>query len=286
MEKICQLSNVSDLVYQVDIDKTMTSDYWVEKFLEWNRGSIIKSVEGILHSLQVQKEYRLRELKESDFASEAFLVGSVFRYEVDRKGRRTLFSQMRFSPSCPHTREMSKQFALFLHLKMEEDSGEQGYICVNDFAGLTFNNVDFKLIKAALDMRLIFPNSAHLFICVNVPFAIRAVFNSIKYAMPPEERKGFLMITPNELQQIIDVDNIPDFLGGRCKTPYKGPGLVPKGCRSMKDNLLDLIAREKSNNNEDTNRKASAVMLPDSVDRETLMKVAEYYGQLFGISGH
>jgi hypothetical protein len=31
MEKICQLSNVSDLVYQVDIDKTMTSDYWVEE---------------------------------------------------------------------------------------------------------------------------------------------------------------------------------------------------------------------------------------------------------------
>lgn len=284
MDKMSKMKTC-DLFYQEDIDKTMTNDYWVEKFLEYNRGSVSKTVDGIIYSMKIQKQYRLRELKDQDFAAEAFMVGSLFRYEADRLGRMTLYSQMKYSPACKETRELSKQFALYRHLKMEEESGDKGFICVNDFAGLTMANVDLKLIKAALEMRLVFPNSVQLFICVNVHFAIRGFFNSVKYAMPVEERKGFLMMSPLQLQEVIPIENIPDFLGGTCQIKYKGPEVVPQGCQGIKENLITLFKHHRDNNNNQT-RKDCPVMIPDILDQETLVRVCQYYAQLFGVTLH
>ena len=44
------------LVYAEDVDKTMTNDYWVEMFLEWHHGNVVKAADGPLFSFEVPEK--------------------------------------------------------------------------------------------------------------------------------------------------------------------------------------------------------------------------------------
>ena len=289
MKKIKKLQEEDiNAVYIEDIEKTMKNDYWVEKFLEWNLGKIDKTADGIIFSLKFQKKYRVRELQDSDFASEVYSTGSCFRYERDKLGRLTLFMRMKYAPACKETRDLSIQFATYIHYKMERDSGDKPYVCINDYAGTTKANFDIALFHKSMEMIDVFPNSVALFICVNFSFSVRVLFNGLIYLLPESHKKGIrILSSPEDLQQIIPIENLPDFLGGTCTKLYRGQEMVPEGCVSFKEGLMSLVHNMDGNNNEDNEVGPvdlnTALLLPEEIDRKTATRVVEYYSKLLEI---
>jgi len=276
------IDDLDDLqcLYQEDIEKTMTNNYWVEKFLEWYKGNIDKTAEGLLFSAKYIKEYHLRDFKFHHIFSEIYSVGTIFKYEPDRLGRPTIYFRSRFSPSCKETRQMSLQLGCFMQLWMEEISREDGYICINDFAGMTMANVDFGIHKETMNMMRMLPLSMKLIIFVNVPFALRWVINSLKLFLPAEHKKGFLILSQEQLQEVIPIENIPDFLGGTCKKPYSGQEMVPKGALPIKE-FFKQLAEEQDEINQNGNGIKSPVKL--KLDKESVPKVVDYYEKLVSV---
>ena len=276
-----------DAVYQEDVDKIMEEDYWVERFLEYYLGDVEGAAEGIVRSLEIQKEYRLRDLKDEDLPSEFFSTGHLFKYEEDKLGRPTLYSRAGRAANVRQLKEMGKQIGLYIQYKMTRDSGEKGHICISDFEGAEVGDIDVGAITGSMELLSVFPNSVSMMICVNIPHAVRTLLNSVLYMMPEHQKKCLVILSsPEELQEVIDIDKIPDFLGGTCSRPYKGQELVPHGCRSAREMFGSMIKDLKSNDNENNNEVEivksvdSALMLPDKIDRATAKQLIDQFEEM------
>jgi len=247
-EKVKELVE-EEQIYQQDYDKTMTNDYWVEKHLEWRGGNIGKTVDGLIYAGKTIKKYRLRELKRSDFAYETYSHGAVFDYLPDVLGRKTYYLRLKYADSSKELRAVNRQFGLFMGLRQEEESGEQGCVMIMDMAGASLtNNVDTKLAILNRDMSDIFPPFNVLAIAVNVPFLLRSMIKTALFLLPVDMRKGFLVLTTEELTQIIPAENLPDFLGGTSKRPYSGDEVVPKGTLTFKEMFDRLMVDDVDEN--------------------------------------
>ena len=203
-----------DSLYAQDIEKTLKDDNWVERFLEWNSGDVKKTVDGIIFSLQFQKQHRVRDLKDTDFPEE--FHESLFVYQEDRLSRKTMYTRMSRIPMSKDKRDWLNQFALFMYFKAEETRGDRGYINIQDYKDVSLTSLDMDLIYSMIALKDIFPASSSLFITVNVPFYAKTIYNTIKYALPCEQRKGMMILSESELQQVVHKDNLPKFLGGKC----------------------------------------------------------------------
>lgn len=221
-------------IYPADIDKTLSNDYWVRKFLVWCDGNVKATVDKLLTSLITQRSLQLREVRDNFFPAECWLGGSTFFYEPDRLGRPVLYIRLKFSPRCRETRDYTKTFAAFTFFKGDEMSDEKGYVVVYDCQGASLSNVDMDVLSFVMSLKDVFPNSVALMIAVNMPFFIRTLWNAVKFALPKEQRDVMRVLSsPAELEQFISSQNIPDFLGGSCRLPYSGIEVVPPGCPSL-----------------------------------------------------
>jgi len=281
-EKIEHLED-PNLVYQQDIDKTMTNDYWVEKFLEWNKGNTIKTADGLVNAAKSIKKHRTRELKKTDLFAEVYSVGTFFKYEPDKFGRTVYYSKGRYSAACKDTRDLSRQLGMYVNLMMEEESGDKGFIVVSDCSGMSMANVDLKLASANMEIMEVFPNSCALFVCVNVPTFLRYIINSLMYLLPEEKRKGVLIIPQEQLPEVIPLENIPDFLGGTCTKPYNGPDMVPEGCVPLREQFKKFVkSKDVDEIIPENDKHNSPLML--QFDTETMLRTVQYYEKLLGIS--
>jgi hypothetical protein len=282
MEKIKSLEHVSDLIYREDIEKTMTNDVWVERFLEWNNGKVDKTVDGIIYSLKYQKQYRIRELKESDFPSEFHELGVRFEYEPNLLGGRTLYVRGKYGPVCKETREMTVQNILFQLFRWSQDTEVKGNIEIFDFAGVSYSNVDTMLLKTGIDIRNVFPNVISLVCCVNVPTAVRFLINGVRLTLPNEHRKALQVFSLNELERIVHRESLPDFLGGTCKRVYEGKEAVPQGSVSIRK-MCEARLIENNNQNQTPKMKTASPIIMPPMDSKTMERVVSYYEKLLGI---
>ena len=264
----------SDSVYKEDVVKTMTDDLWVERFLEWHHGSVSRAVEGLLFSLRYQKRFKVRELKNTHFPSEFFSIMFFYKnddgqYITDRNGRAVLYMRVTKNPRFKETRDMTLQFAAYLHFQAEElflKSGGKGFILINDCNGISFSNFDFKLLYALMDFKDVFPIASALLITVNLPRALKIVYDAVKYAVPADQHKGVLLLDQKELQNIIKPANIPSFLGGLSQLNT----VAPKGCHYFRQILMD---QDNLGAKIDTN----VVCLPQNLNHITKQNICEAY---------
>jgi len=212
----------------------------------------------------------------SDFPAEILSSGSVFEYEPDVLGRKTLYIRTKYSPVCKETREICKQFGLFLHLKMEEETGEKGYVSITDFAGMTMSNVDIKLVLSTMEVVDVFPPFCILFVCVNIPFILKSLVKSVVYLIPTDHTKGLIFPDKKQLEQVVLIENMPDFLGGTRMRPYMGKQVVPEGCLTFREQFDKLIE-----DNKDCEFIADPPLMLSKVDKESICQVTQYYEGLF-----
>jgi hypothetical protein len=285
-ERICNLED-KDLVYPEDVKKTLEDDLWVERFLEWHGGDVSSSVNGLLFSLKTQKKFRLRELSDASFFSDFhYSLGSLFQYEPDKLGRKTMYVRMKYSPSCKETRDISLQWMLYQNLQMGESCRDTGFININDFAGVSFTHLDMRLLTRGMEVFDIFPMASCLSIAVNLPFFLRSLIKGFQYAFPSANRRGLLILNKEELREVVHLESLPDFLGGTCRRLYCGQHLVPQGSLSIKEHILAAAAsrmglEEGSIGTEIIQGvQKSPLLWPKDFDARATQRVLAYYESL------
>ena len=79
----------------------------------------------------------------------------------------------------------------------------------------------------------------------------------VRQWIPIDKRDLIKMATRRDIHLCIDKSHLPDYLGGHCNMPYKGPSVVPKNCLSVYE-----FASKKLKLNEQTCGKIMSIYEP------------------------
>lgn len=227
--KLTTQAQYADTYYKFDFDRAMAEDYHVRRFLIKCSGSVDSAVASIIASFQWIKNNNLRELKESDFPIEAYLLGAIFLYQPDLGGRPTMYFRIKNHVVIKELTKLKVQLISYLALKADDLGGESGVAVINDMTDVSLSNLDLEMALSLTVIREHLPYSGAIIMAVELPFIARAAYNVVKYAFPSDVRQTMVTISKKDLVKYIDIQNIPRFLGGTCKVPYSGPSVVPPG---------------------------------------------------------
>jgi hypothetical protein len=217
------------LYYPEDIEELNTSDYEVRRFLIEHRGREEGTVKQILSACSWRKALGLRDIRDDYFPIDMWFIGGVFIYEPDREGRQTFYIRLKTAITTREVMMTVKKFLAYLSYKIDRAAGEEGYIVLIDFQGITFANCDLEMAKYVLELKDVFPNGLKALIAIDCPFIARAGWNMVKYAIPAEKRYLMQMVSRTDVTRFVAPENLPPFLGGTCQRKFCGPTVVPAG---------------------------------------------------------
>ena len=222
-----------DSYYPLDLTLAMEEDYRIRRFLLKNSGSVSSAVSGIISTFQWIKKKQLRDLKDSDFPREIHLLGSMFLYQPDLSGRKVFYMRHKHNSTIKDIYEMKVQYMAYQLLKASDASGETGFILITDLSDTPWSRIEFSLLNFFLQLAQHFPYGVALALYVDLPSLAQGAYKVFKYTLPPEIRSTLDLISRDQLTKYIDINNIPPFLGGKCRLEYSGPSMVPKDALSL-----------------------------------------------------
>ena len=102
-----------------------------------------------------------------------------------------------------------------------------------DLRGVGPSNWDLAMIRFLINSCVnYFPDGMKKLYMVGLPWIMNPFANIALRFTPENLRKRITFISKNDLFKKVDVDNVPDLLGGNCQTDYR---IVPEGAKSAYD---------------------------------------------------
>ncbi|KAI1305261.1 Motile sperm domain-containing protein 2 [Halotydeus destructor] len=216
--------------YEEDIDKIRNDDWFVKRFLLARSKKVAEAADMMVDALKWRKSEDIRNLKPSYFPDDMFRVSSMFIYAPDKEGNLTVYFRVRYVLRIPELVSTLKKFGNYILYQIDEATSGNGITGVADFQGTGMQNADLDLLFYCIHtLRNYFPAGINNVLIVDLPWVLRACWKMAKPLVPERGRHMVQFITKKELANYIDHSNIPDFMGGSCPLPYKGPKVVPMG---------------------------------------------------------
>lgn len=217
------------LYYPEDVERLKTSDKLVRRHLEYHSGDVKRTAEKLVHSFRTLKAHDVRDVSDNYFPIETWLHQALFHYGTDKNGKPVIYIRGRYGHRFPRLKEVAVKFILHMLFKFEIEHEDEWTVVV-DNTGLRYLQADLETgYKVFYKFREVLPNNTGLILVVNAPYYARVMIGVCGVVLPEAVRQRFKLIGSEELEQFIDRDQIPDFLGGTCTVPYEGMELVPKG---------------------------------------------------------
>lgn len=237
-----------DCYYKEDIEKVRRDDWFVKRFLLARNRDVSASLSMMKEALKWRKSEGIRDLQPDYFPEDLFRLSSMFIYAPDREGNVTIY----FRPKLviKHTDMVCtlKKFGNYLLNIVDEETNGAGITVIADFNGAgvqVAESVDL-LFYSISTINSYFPFGISHIVIIDLPFFLRACWYAAKPLVPSNRRKLVDFISTSDITKLVAIENLPDFLGGTCKLPYKGHSVVPPGCPSTYDfarNVLGLSDR-------------------------------------------
>jgi hypothetical protein len=113
--------------------------------------------------------------------------------------------------------------------KIDQISGERGYVVVMDVSGAGLKNVDLGMARFIIKtMRRYFPESLKCVIMYNLPLIFRGVMPIVRFMLGEKYANMLKTVNGDELFNYIDRENVPKYLGGNCLKDFTEP---PEECK-------------------------------------------------------
>ncbi|KAG9508676.1 Motile sperm domain-containing protein 2 [Fragariocoptes setiger] len=221
--------------YREDIEKLMTDDWALTRFLLRRRECPHETVKLIRECGKFRRLHRMPELKLSEFPIEFFHCAGVFRYLPDRIGNETLY----FRVSChlarqvPEIANITKSFLLCLLEQCDRKNNGRGTCIVFDLTNATLANLDLHYLSWMLtSFRQCCPKGVSYILVYNMPWYFQAATKITNSMMSAGNRRKLKFVNGTEIQQYIAPENLPDMYGGTGKLDYRR---VPDGVSQRVD---------------------------------------------------
>ena len=149
------LEDLGDKVYeyynQSDIDWILNpkKPHQIERFLISASVSRVDAFDLIRKCLLWRKESNIMSLKDSDFPSEFYSKGGLFRYETDAIGTPLIYMRIEMVKKYPELNKHLKQFVAYQISRLDASANEGlcGFGIVFDCSDIGFSNVQIDMLK-------------------------------------------------------------------------------------------------------------------------------------------
>ncbi|XP_053212540.1 motile sperm domain-containing protein 2-like [Panonychus citri] len=214
----------------IDIERVKTDDWYIKRFLLSQSKNVKSATNMLIDSLKWRKSYGVNQLDLRSFPCEIYRLGAFFVYEHDKQGREVLYVRANLFRRSKDLRPVLVQYGVTIGCQVEKAS-KNGVTCVIDFKNLSLAHVDLEIMRIIITTIVNhFPLFVQQFLVCNIPSVLQMISSLVINLIPSSGRNTLTFVKPEDLTKYIDSDKIPDCLGGTCKKPWKGSGVVPNGC--------------------------------------------------------
>lgn len=213
-----EFENHPELFAKADIDRIRKDDWFVKKFFIYKRRDVHSAAAKLLETLKWRKAEGAHDVKVSDLPDIYHRLGSFFLYEPDKNGREVFYARIKHYRRNNDLRPLVIKFGIALGCKIERES-PNGIVLVMDFK-------DFQLTRA-FDLEIIrlltttllshFPLLTREIYITNLPGLLQKFSSIVMNLVPTMARSRVKFLSEKMLKDYIDIDKIPDCLGGTCK---------------------------------------------------------------------
>lgn len=211
-----------DEFYPEDIKLVESMDFLLQRYVIMERKNVDASAKLTCQMLKWRKEKKLYEMTDNIFPQELLLCGAAFLYEKDKYGNRTLYMRASMCKNCAELKQSMKDFLAYLVFKIDDFKDGSSFAVIMDLTNTTWSNYDLEILMHFVSLlKDHFPVNLDYTLAVNFPWLLSAAWSVIKRAIPSEKRDIVQFISSDKILDFVDKENLPDFLGGTCKRPYR-----------------------------------------------------------------
>jgi hypothetical protein len=230
-----------ELYYSEDIEKVITNDWSVHRFLLSSKGDINDGLNRMKNAFKWRKMFGVREIKETDFPQEYY---RMLKYGMARDGSQLLIGQTKYHLPLSEWKDILKKLIIFIVEYLDNKNDGKGVTLLIDVSDAGYSNVDFDL---ALFLRPIhgkyYPQLVKIHLLTEIPWVISNILWIMLSVLPEKIRKIIKIVKKEELIEYIAEDQLPDSLGGK---ENKLISLLPKDAPNAKEVAQRLGISKKS----------------------------------------
>ena len=136
-----------------------------------------------------------------------------------------------------------KKYIIYLFERVNHEQDKNKLTLIFDCTDAGMSNVDTDLLMFITSLlKNYYPIILNTVLVYELPSILNYVLKLVHSWLPEDHQKLIDPITKKELNDYVDPDQLPDFLGGTCDLPYK---TAPKDVPSAHD-LAQQLSIEKS----------------------------------------
>ena len=213
------------------MNRIRTNDWYVKRFLLARRRNVDEAYEMMRNTMRWRQEFGLPTMKDSDFPIEFFKVGGLFAYEKDKSGNVVIYLRIRMHRKIPELADPIKKFLMHIVNKTDTEVDGNGIAIVFDCSGAGYSNMDLDFLTFLITAgNSYFPVGLKYILVYELSWLLNA-FRKIAMSLIPQSFIPLIKFAnKDDITNYISLENLPDFMGGSCKTSYRR---IPKGCTTV-----------------------------------------------------
>lgn len=228
---LLEVDTNSQLYDAEDVEKVRLNDFYVARFINFLNQGVDKGFEQMKDCFQWRKTVGVTRVNADDYSSGFIESGAIFPYLPDKEG--TCVIHLRPKICNKLKKESADKFEKYCmqvtNAVDEKVQKEFGWGLVMNCSDLGVSDIDLNFIFQILPrLRRYFPNGCKYCIIYGLHWSVNYICKMALAAMPADSAKKIKFYgKEEELLNLIDRHNLPDYLNGTCGKLYnKVPSLL------------------------------------------------------------
>ncbi|RWS03407.1 Motile sperm domain-containing protein 2-like protein [Dinothrombium tinctorium] len=229
-----------------DIEKIKQNDFYVRRYINYQNQGPEKGLKHMIKSYRWRKKFDVNNFDQFSVPREIYQMGAVVIYPPDKEGDLMMYIRGKMHRKVDIIEERIKHFFAYQVNQLDEKVGrEHGFSLLIDATGSGYENADLGLLLFVFEtLRTAFPNGIKYFIIYGLPWILNAFASFALSFLPSNALSKVRFFDKKQLFEFVDEENLPDFLGGKCKKPYRR---VPRGAKDIYTlAALEGLSREET----------------------------------------
>lgn len=217
-----EVSSNPDLYDDEDVDRIRSTDFFVQRFINFLSQGVDKAFEQMKETFQWRKKIDIKTFDQRDYPEA--LLSAVFPYFADQEGLPIIHIR---SKDCSRIKkdhpDKLERYCMQLANSVEMMTQEEfSWGIVINCADLSVSDVDLAFIFSILPrLRKYFPNGCKYCVIYGLHWSINALCKVALNAMPSDSAKKVRFYRRREeLNALIPSAHLPDFLEGSAALDY------------------------------------------------------------------
>jgi len=221
----------------VDIEKLMTNDWFVRRYLAWKPTTIDNAVQCVHEAMKWRKILGINNWQDTDFPLEFYQMAACFSYLPDREDKKVIIVRLKTNKKYPLLRsqfeDLARKYFIYVCDKIVDENHNIGFGIIFDCHKASLSNVDLDFARFIVSTLSNYFAGSLSYVCVyELPWIFNQIWKLVRSWLDSDAKKLVRLATKKDIHRIIDTENLPDYMGGIGSKNYRQ---APKGVPNVEE---------------------------------------------------